>query len=391
MANEDTPAIRIAQARKHRGLTQEGLALKINVSRSLLAHVERGAKPASQALIGAVARVCGVDVAWLQGQPYEPLDGLIPPLRRALSHPSILPPPDVPPRPLPTLVVELRRLQRMQEDTDHTALGAALPSVLEELVATATEIGTPQGYRALNHGYAIAASLARRLGYFDLAQVALDRASWAADRADNPDIPGLVVLGQSLLMLTVGSSDIALNILRPAIARVDTSTPEGLSVLGALRLRAAIAAARMGHAGEAWEHHGIATEAAERVTQVLRRDPYGAEVTPANTAIHGCAVATELGDPDEAIRRDSGLVLPQHLYAERRAHHDLDMSRALLLAGSYQKAASRLVRAGEIAPQMTRFHPAAMETHRHIRHHLRRDNPTLRRLDRIMGEGAARM
>src|SRR5579862_2542171 len=67
----DTSTIgqRIAHARKLRGLTQAELALRVPCSKSLIAQVERGHKPATPSLIIAVARVLNVEVTELTGQP----------------------------------------------------------------------------------------------------------------------------------------------------------------------------------------------------------------------------------------------------------------------------------------------------------------------------------
>lgn len=62
---------RIAQARKARGLTQFQLAQCIPCSKSLIAQVERGHKPATLSLTTGAARALGVRLEQLTGQPYE--------------------------------------------------------------------------------------------------------------------------------------------------------------------------------------------------------------------------------------------------------------------------------------------------------------------------------
>ncbi|MFF3379931.1 helix-turn-helix domain-containing protein [Streptomyces sp. NPDC002680] len=46
----------MARIRKQRGLAQQGLAMRSNISKSLLSKVECGQKPASPALVAACAR-----------------------------------------------------------------------------------------------------------------------------------------------------------------------------------------------------------------------------------------------------------------------------------------------------------------------------------------------
>ncbi|MGH3911464.1 MAG: helix-turn-helix domain-containing protein, partial [Pseudonocardiaceae bacterium] len=83
---------RVAVARKLAGLTQQQLATRAHVSKSLVSHVERGLLPASPAFIAAVARALGVEVDTLTGEPYGPAitdpqaeHAAIPALRAALD------------------------------------------------------------------------------------------------------------------------------------------------------------------------------------------------------------------------------------------------------------------------------------------------------------------
>ncbi|MDK0521700.1 helix-turn-helix domain-containing protein [Streptomyces sp. ML-6] len=57
---EEYTGARIARIRKQRGLTQQGLAMRAHVSKSLLSKVECGQKPASPALVAVCARALGV-------------------------------------------------------------------------------------------------------------------------------------------------------------------------------------------------------------------------------------------------------------------------------------------------------------------------------------------
>jgi transcriptional regulator with XRE-family HTH domain len=71
MPDATTIGQRIAHARKLRGLTQADLAARAPCSKSLIAQVERGHKPATPALIAAVATALNADVTELTGQPYR--------------------------------------------------------------------------------------------------------------------------------------------------------------------------------------------------------------------------------------------------------------------------------------------------------------------------------
>lgn len=79
-------------------------------------------------------------------------------------------------------------------------------------------------------------------------------------------------------------------------------------------------------------------------------------------AIHEVAVAVELGDADEAVRRNAHLVLPAGLARERSSHHYIDLSRAWLWQRDHAKALACVTKAEQLAPQRTRYHPMARET-----------------------------
>lgn len=62
---------RVADARKERGLSQQQLADRANVSVSLLRKVEQGSRDATPALVAAVGKALSIDVTTLTGQPYD--------------------------------------------------------------------------------------------------------------------------------------------------------------------------------------------------------------------------------------------------------------------------------------------------------------------------------
>lgn len=359
---------RIARMRRLRGLTQQGLADRAYVSRSLIQQVETGRRAATPSLVAAVATALRVDPAELYGQPYrgdtaatDRVHACIADIRYALACVDVPPDLETPPRPLDTLASEVSTLKRLDHACRHNQVGARVPAVTTELTAHAHETDDPRAWWLLNRAIDVAVSLARRLGYYDLAGVGLDRAADAARRSDDANLSLLVNRSRSLILMTLGAWVPGLKLVRQAAEQADTDTPESQAVHGALRLRAAILAARAGNSSDAWDHHGAATDIAQRLP-ANTPDYYGLQFNRANASIHGAAVAVELEDHDEAIRRDAKLVSPAGLPAERRAHHDIDVARALVATGQSNQALSRLVRADRTAPQMTRYHPMARES-----------------------------
>lgn len=382
---------RIARKRRARGLTQQGLADRSYVSVSLIKQVETGKKPASPSLVAAAAAALHVEPAELYGQPYRTGTGQadrvhssIDDVRRALAYSDIPPDLDTPARPLDVLTVEITSMQRLLQASRVAQVGVRIPAVLIEVAAHAHETDSPRAWRLLNRAIAITVSLARRLGYNDLASLGIEHAVRAAAKSDDPNLLHLADFSRSMIYLTLGAWTPGLKLVRSLADRIDQDTPVTQSIYGACHLRAAILCARAGMDSDAWHHHGVAAEVAEEVP-ARTPDVYGLQFSRANAAIHGAAVAVELTDYDEAIRRDGALVLPRGVSAERRAHHDIDMGRALVSTGRWDAALRRLVQAERTAPQMTRQHPMARESVGHLLDHHRGLPEPLRALQEHMG------
>jgi transcriptional regulator with XRE-family HTH domain len=364
---------RIARARKFRGLTQIGLAGRAHVSKSLIAQVESGHKPATPSLIAAVSAALGVDVTDLTGQPYRGADArsdrihaAIPQIRQALVYWDIPPVLDVPPRPLADLAAEMAQVRRLRAQASYTELGDLLPALLKELTVhahQASDSNRPRVFRLLAEGYTAVDSMACKLGYMDLFALAVERMSWAARQADDPMLGPVAAIRRSSAFLAAGAWDGGLRLLDRAGREIEDSLddlPGALPVLGTIQLRTAIMAARGGRASAAWDGISRAREISVRAGDQAR--DYGLQFSPANVAIHEVATAVELGDADEAIRRGASLELPAGLPRERSSHHYIDLSRAWVWQRDHVKALACVTKAEQLAPQRTRYHPMARET-----------------------------
>ncbi|MFS2291728.1 MAG: helix-turn-helix domain-containing protein [Actinomadura sp.] len=378
MSPDGTPETigqRVARKRKQRGLTQHGLAQRTSYSRSHIAQVEAGHKVATPAFVVAVAAALRVDASELYGQPFrfeghdDDVHTVIPELRRILAYVDIGPELAGQPRGLDVLAAEVATARRLLLQARLTDVGARLPAVLEELTFHAYETDDPKVWGLLSRAHYAAVSLARRLGYSGDALALLDRAADAARRSQDPHLPLLVTLPRTLLLMNMGQNRPALTLLDRAAASVQDDRPDAAEVAGALRLRSAVIAARsarsQGDRTRAWDYFG---DAAERVNGRLNAPVHDLQFTAANVAVHGAAVAVELGDLDEAARRDHEITdrTLSELPPERRAHHEIDMSRVHVETGSYDKALDRLLSAERTAPQMTHFHPSAQAVARHL-------------------------
>ena len=364
----------IAEARKLRGLTQEGLALLVPCSKSLVAQVERGAKQATPWFVAAVARALHSDVPQLLGQPYrgateraDRIHASIPEIRVALNYWDVPPDLEAAPRPLDVIRLDVTKIGRYLDCVDYIQLGRLLPGLIEELSAIYHDSAEPARKTAaelLTHAFIAAKSLAYRLGYVDLVSVAVERAAWAARETDNPELLAFIAEERCQIFFASGAYDAGLKFIdrayrdhQPAISAGES----GLAIAGSMHLRCAIMAARYPRRRkDAWDYLAQAREAGQRIGRDTNH--YGLIFGPANVRIHEIAIALELDDADEAIRRSEGFHPPASLPVERSSHHYIDLARAQLTAGEPDNALRSLVRADKLAPQHTRNHPMARET-----------------------------
>ena len=395
MHEASTIGQRIAHARKLRDLTQAELAARIPCSKSLIAQVERGHKPATPSLISAAAEALNVEVTELTGQPYRGHDArtdrihaAIAEIRNALAYWDVAPELDLPPRSLADLSDEVDQVNRFRMEASYVQLGAVLPMLLKELTVLAHQLSgieQARAFRLLSEVYTAVDSMAYKLGYMDLFTLAVERMAWAAAQADDPLLRPIAAMRRSSVFLATGGWDGGMALLARAGQEMsDRGTDEAsLSVIGTMHLRSAILAARANRAAVAWDGMGQAADVSQRLGHDTR--DYGLLFGPTNVAIHGVAVAVELGDADEAIRRGKDLALPDDLPRERSSHHYIDLSRAWMWQGRPEKALACLTRAERLAPQRTRYHPMARQIVSQLLDHQRRLPEPLRGLVTRMG------
>ncbi|MGH4008627.1 MAG: helix-turn-helix domain-containing protein [Pseudonocardiaceae bacterium] len=381
----------LATVRKARGLSQQQLAERLHVSRSLVEKIEHGSRTATPALIEAAARVLGCSITDLSGQPYrgenhadEQAHATVGQIRRAISHHDLPPDLDTAPRPLFQLREDVRRVNRLRHHARLTAVGAMIPGLITELTAaTHTTTGDQQAeaFALLVEAYAAANQVAYKLGYEDLSNQLVDRIRWAAGHTGDPLIGNLADWMYAGYLRTLGFYRPALGVLHNAWRTLDLSTgrmtPRQLSMYGSLHLQAAMVEARAGHPDDTRTHLTEAADAAGLLR--VDTDHFQLAFGPSNTAIYRVATAVELGDGTRAVTEAATIRLPSSVPVERSAHHYLDLSRAWLWHGNREQALRSLLKAERLAPQQTRIHPMARET---VRVLLRQDR---RRSDSLSG------
>jgi transcriptional regulator with XRE-family HTH domain len=380
MSDQDRAGARIASIRKMRGLTGRELADRAHVSYSLLGKVESGAVPASPALIGAVARALRVDVPRITGQPYEerpgshqaPLHTMIVAIRRSVDTYD-LPDENITPRSSEAMASDVRQISAWGQEAKFTQIAGELPGLLDELITavhTSTGPDRKAKFALLAEAYSGASIIANLLGYLDLRSQIVERIRWASELSGDPLRVQRVRWQRTHSLMAAGGYAPALKLMEQVRSDLgdDISAMNGptLSVYGSSHLRSALLFARSakingaGSAQDAWAHMAAARQVADRMG--ADRNDYGLAFGPSNVSQHEVAIAVELEDGAEAVRRSREMRLGAGVPAVRRGHHYIDLARGYALAEDYTGSLKCLKEARRIAPQQTRLHPSARET-----------------------------
>jgi hypothetical protein len=355
-----------------------------------------------------LSRALKVDIAELTGQPFAlaPNGGLEPEglaeIRRVLMRYTQLPGAINPSSSGITAPPDLLRLRsrvdaawRLRQASRYEQLGRRMANLITDAEqATQYHHGDEQrtAFALLAETYQVARAMLRKLGDAHLAWIAADRAVQAGRHAENPLLVAVGARALSQVFTETGQLDAALDIslssaaaLEPRL-RGDRSGPEGWSVWGALLLTGALAAARDNDLGAAWDYLRRAGRAADRIR--ADRNDLWTSFGPTNVAIHGIAVAVELGDVAETIRRAEQVnttALPPELL-ERRASVLIDLGRGYVQRRDDAAAAAVFRQAEELAPEEVHYSVPVREA---LREMLRREHryatPELRPLARRTG------
>jgi hypothetical protein len=256
---------------------------------------------------------------------------------------------------------------RLRQGSHYVELGQALPGLLADAHLASKELTGDQQALAvafLAHSYNTASSLLRKLGDDGLAMIAADRAVQTARMVNEPLLLAACAYRLANAFLPAGriveAKEVALSGSGGLERHLDAS-PAHLATWGGLILTAAVAAARQGDGGEAWELVGEAKTAARRLgtDHADLHTIFG----PTSLAIQGVQVAAELGDGREVLRRARFVEptrLPPYLL-ERRTHLLIDVARGHAHRADDRAAVATLLEAEQLAPEEVRYNPIASE------------------------------
>ena len=261
---------------------------------------------------------------------------------------------------------DIVRAWELRQSAQYVRLGVLLTGLLRD---TAAWLNAPSDDGQLTdaatatvHTHDMVSSLLKRLGAYEMAAIVADRAFRVAGQTDSGLLVGAAQLRVANVYLSASRHAEAIAVAAAAADNLPptaASPPAAVATFGALLLTAAVAAARMGEAAQAWEFLGHA-KAAAVLTGHEQADLF-AVFGPVNLAVHGVQVATDLGDGREALRRaekvDVGQMPPVLL--ERRSTFLIDIARSQHMRRDHAAAGETLLEAEHVAPLEVRYNGTA--------------------------------
>ena len=254
----------------------------------------------------------------------------------------------------------------LRQSAQYVRLGALLTGLLHDTAAWLNASGddrqTAEAATATVHTHDMVSSLLKRLGAYEMAAIVADRAFRVAGQTGSGLLVGAAQLRVANVYLSASRHAEAIAVAAAAADNLPptaASPPAAVATFGALLLTAAVAAARMGEAAQAWEFLGHAKAAAVLIGH--EQADLFAVFGPVNLAVHGVQVATDLGDGREALRRaekvDVGQMPPVLL--ERRSTLLIDIARSQHMRRDHAAAGETLLEAERIAPLEVRYNGTA--------------------------------
>lgn len=359
--NPDSVGARIATARNLKRMDQAQLAAAAGVSVSTVKKVEQGSRLPSDQVLEAIADALSVDPEQLLGAAgftSGRVHDAVPALRAVIDAYDL--PDDVPVRGLRDLRVATAGLEEMRLNSSYSQLIRGLPELLAELsraVHTMTGPERQQAAALLASAYRSADAVVYKFRYHDLSARLVELMRWAARIAEDPALDATAAYVRMETFFAGGRPDSVATGLRTLEAAIDAAPADQsrgvTAAVGALHMRAAVAAGRIRQADRAKEH---LQHAKARATMLPEAVYAGTAFGPDSYYIHEVAVAVELGDATTVLNAARSWKPPAHLPAERVSGFYVDVARAQQARALGDDCFESLRVARQIAPQHIREH-----------------------------------
>jgi transcriptional regulator with XRE-family HTH domain len=384
---------RLRRLRTERGLTQEGLAGRSDISVDLIKKLEQGQRESAR-LTTLVKLANALDVPLSELTDRRPRlngggDRLVLGLRDALLSADLLvgldPADDGEPTPLPLLNAAVDRAWGDYWSGRFVELARTLPGLIGEARVTRRSVGTA-AVPALAQAYSAAACLLVHLGCDDLAAIGAERAIAAAAAGDDEllwaTMHGTCAWALIAQARHAEAERVAIRAAERIEPRFSTATTEHLTVWGGLVLWAMAAAVEDARPATALDYIALSRVGSARMAE--DRHDYQVNFGPTQVAMQATYAHAVAGEPDRALAaaRD---VRREDLRTISYGRHLLDVAQAHTDAHHDDTAVGVLHEARDLAPVWFRHQPVARNLVVGIRQRKARPSAALRDLVESLG------
>lgn len=377
---------RLRFSRQRRGKTQAVLAGLAGVSEDYVSQIERGAKTPTIGLLHGFARILGVKVSALLGEPQFEEDSAIHPVaselhRRMMSY-------GAPGRTGEVNLAEPRQrvdaAWRIWQGSPHryTEGAEVFPALLSDVQRASRSFRAfgeaeqrREAARLSSDMYYLLRTFAKRIGRTDLSLLAADRAIAAAyDSDDVLRIAGAHGnLGQ--ILLAQNEAEAAEEVVRRAVEELKPYLERGgdwVAMSGALWLVASIASVRQ---GDAWTARDWLRERAWPAAEsVGEGNVLWTVFGPTNVRLHAMSVEMEAGESAEGLSIADGIDVTSLPSLERRTTFSLELARLHEQRRDDAAVLLHLMSAVTTGPEDLRYNALARDL---VRGLLRRARPSM--------------
>lgn len=369
---------RIARARRRRGLSQAALAGLVGRSESWLSQVERGLREVdSHSILIFLAEVLRVEVTDLAGDEATDPQGskyvaareierammTYDSLESVIGADGTVREPD-----LPRLRLAVDRANRSYQAARYDQAGRMLPGLIrgvETAARTCPSADVIAVGELRSQVYQATAMVLSRVGETGLAWTAGDRAVTAAEHADARLLAAVSAFRLAHVFIKRKRGTQARDLVAGAANALHRTSgdddPKRLSVLGALHLADALAAACDFDRAAASRSLTAAGHVAERIG--TERNDHWTAFGLTNVRIHEISAAIAFGDANTAVQTGESLDLQQLPTGldGRRSQVSLDLARAYAQQRHDAAAVNMLIAAEQAAPQLIRYDSATQD------------------------------
>lgn len=247
-------------------------------------------------------------------------------------------------------------------NSDYVRLTRMLPDLLHELFF-ARQCASEEEFEDIDRltvqALRAADAIAHKYGHHDLSARIIAMMGRVVENIDDPAPAASVAYVRMETFFVSGGLAAGLRMLDRAADSLDPGrSVSEAAALGALRMRAAVAAARAARPNDAYEYSAEAEKIGHRIPDGIYD---GTAFGPTSVRIHRLSLDVELGEIGSASATAAEWVPPAVVPAERRSHFYIDAARAYAEIGRRDDAIASLREASSVAPQHTDNHPWVKE------------------------------